>query len=347
VKVDFSRVVGQKRAKNFLSAAINSGDIASAYLFEGPEGIGKATLALEFAKALNCENPEVRPCNRCRTCRMILSFSHPDLIVLLPGNPEDWIEEMGEKGRIRPPSYDPAREISINQIRELKKELSKAPYEARYRVVLILNAENLSLEAQNAFLKTLEEPPPRTTFLLISSQPEKVLPTIISRARRVKFTPLDEGEFTSLDLGLKEKKLLFRLSGGSPGKALKLVELGFLDLRKYLLELLRTRKPEVVGDRILPAVQGTGSKGDLEAFFNVYQGLLRDLLLFKIGAGKELLTNQDLVSQIEKTAARVSAGEVSSLLETSFRVEQLSRKNTNRELLIYTLFRPAFDADQG
>jgi len=347
VKVDFGKIAGQKRAKAFLSAALSGGDIASAYLFEGPEGVGKATLALEFAKALNCEDPEVRPCNRCRTCRMISGFSHLDLIVLLPGDPEEWMEEIGKDGRIRPPSYDPTREISINQIRELKKELSKAPYEARYRVVLILNAENLSLEAQNAFLKTLEEPPPRTTFLLISSQPEKVLPTIVSRARRVKFAPLDEDEFVSLDLGLKEKKLLFRLSGGSPGKALKLVELGFLDLRKDLLNLLRTREPDVVGNKILPSLQGSGSKGDLEAFFNVYQSVLRDLLLLKIGVGRNLLTNQDLAPQIEKTAENMSAVEISALLEISFKVEVLSRKNTNRDLLIYTLFRPVFDRDQG
>ncbi len=343
MRIDFSRIAGQKQAKAFLETAVKNGDIASAYLFEGPRGVGKATFALEFAKALNCENLEVKPCNECGTCRRIGAMSYPDLILLLPGNPDDWLQELGESGRVRPPSYDPSKEISINQIRELKEELSKAPYEGKYRVVLVLNAENLSLEAQNAFLKTLEEPPKRTTFILISSEPDRVLPTVISRARRVKFTALKEDEFLSLPFLGENARLLYKLSGGSPGIALLLKETNLLEVRNSVLQVLRDHDFDTLKNEIAPMFSSSNSKGELLFFINVYQSIIRDIYLLKFGVKSELLVNSDLYNELKRASNKLPDEKVGRLFQKAFEAEDKLRKNVNRELLIYTMFSPLFD----
>lgn len=157
----FDEIVGQPRALAILKHALRRGT-AHAYLFSGPRGVGKKEAALAFAAALLCPD---RGCGCCHACRRVLGGVHPDLVVLAP------------EGRF----------IMVDDIRQVNRDVFRRPYEAMVRVHVLLDAETMNKEAANALLKTLEEPPAHACFILVTSEPQRLLPTIVSRCQKVPF----------------------------------------------------------------------------------------------------------------------------------------------------------------
>ena len=174
--MSFEFILGQDRPKQVLKKVLRNGHVPNAYLFYGPESIGKKFTAIEVAKALNCEisGPE-DGCDQCPACQKIDRRTHPDFFLLEP-----------EK------SSPTAREsiLKIDAIRELQKKLVYLPYEGQTKVVIIDNAECMNPQAANSFLKTLEEPQSQTLIILIASNPYQLLPTIVSRCQGIRFYPL-------------------------------------------------------------------------------------------------------------------------------------------------------------
>ena len=202
---------------------LQSGRLAHGWIFSGPRGIGKATLAYRFARTL-LAGDDIAAQNR------IAVGSHTDLLVLEP-----LYDEKKEE-------Y--AREISVEQAREVSQFLSLTPGEGKWRVVIIDSADMLNNNAANAILKILEEPPPQTLLLLISHQQSRLLPTIRSRCRMLKLKPLDQDQFVSVmrhvspALEGKEIRALAQLSAMSPGVALELHTGECLELYEQILDLL-------------------------------------------------------------------------------------------------------------
>jgi DNA polymerase-3 subunit delta' len=206
-----SGVLGQDRAKTKLEAELKAGRLAHAYLFVGPEGCGRGTLALALFQALNCEQKEgEEPCGECGSCRRALAGQHEDLLVLAP------------------PEGQASAQIKVEEVREVIRTLSFAPYGGGTRLVLIREAEHLNPTSANVLLKTLEEPPPDNLIVLTVKDAKGILPTLVSRCRRVNLMPLEPGliaaELERRGLEPDAAALKAAMSGGSLGRALQMDE---------------------------------------------------------------------------------------------------------------------------
>ena len=189
-------LVGHKRQWDFLKLAIEGNHLPQAFLFEGEECLGKKKVAFEFIKTIFCEHSETlkRPCQNCQSCFLIEKTNHPDFIFISP-----------EK-----------REIKIDQIRDLQSQLCLKPCLSKIKAIIINDAHCLNTQAQNCFLKTLEEPKSQTIFILISSLPNVLLGTIQSRCESLKFYPLSAKEIQEITMSQE----ILRYSSGKPGVAL-------------------------------------------------------------------------------------------------------------------------------
>jgi DNA polymerase III subunit delta' len=179
-------VQGQSRAVGALRAALRRGALPHACLFTGPSGVGKELAAVGLTQALLCREAPGEGCGRCSTCTRVERFAHPDVLWLLP-------EEEQVRRRLAGRSdfaHVPSRDVRVEQVRKLQERLSLRGLESATKVVLVLSAEAMNPAAQNAFLKTLEEPPQDTTLVLVTSAPDRLLPTLRSRCVRYAFAPL-------------------------------------------------------------------------------------------------------------------------------------------------------------
>ncbi|MFL5261906.1 MAG: DNA polymerase III subunit delta' [Anaeromyxobacteraceae bacterium] len=220
----FSEIKGQDRALGALRASLERGALHHAYLFAGPEGVGKATAARLLAQAANCEaDAAARPCGACPPCRKIARGTHPDVFLLAEER------AMAKAGRWEPKGgRTPSKDIVVDQIRDVvDHRLAMKRFEGRRRFIIVDPADAMNVPAQNALLKTLEEPPDDTTLVLVAAAPDALLPTVRSRCARVAFAPLADdlvAERLAALQGLdgEAARAAAALAGGSLGRALAL-----------------------------------------------------------------------------------------------------------------------------
>lgn len=221
-------IQGQTGAVDLLRRTIARHRVVSSYLFAGPEGVGKALAASVFARALNCRVQPGEGCGECPECRAIARGGHPDLHRLAPSSK--------------------SRQIVIEQLRRMRASVYQSARGDNWKIFLIEEADRMNPAAQNAFLKTLEEPPPKTVLILITSQPGSLLPTIRSRCQTVAFAAWPFSlmkPFLEEKLGLsgEECSVLHSLSGGCPGRALRFHREGLLETRREVIGPLAGGRP--------------------------------------------------------------------------------------------------------
>src|SRR5712672_3119755 len=191
----WEEIAGQDRAVRLLKGALARGQVHHAYLLAGPEGVGKELLARTFAQAANCEaeDASARPCGICGACRAIERGNFPDVSFHMPQ------AELLARGLVSRADVEgaPSKEIRVDDIRALARRLSFAALRGRRKIAIVTPADAMNERAQNTLLKTLEEPPPGTTFLLVSANPDALLPTIRSRCARVQLGPVPEEALVS------------------------------------------------------------------------------------------------------------------------------------------------------
>jgi DNA polymerase III subunit delta' len=295
-------VVGQPRAIDALQAALRSGAVHHAYLFAGPAGVGKELAAVGLAQALTCpEQPQVG-CGTCAGCTRIAKGSHPDVTWLMPD------AERVERGLAGRSDFTttPSREIRVEQIRGLLERIALRGLESKRKVAIVVDAHLMNLQAQNAFLKTLEEPPADTTLVLLAAAPDKLLPTIRSRCSKLSFNPLPVAlvaEHLRKERKVDEQTatLAAVMAGGSLGQALAL-DLDALAARKDIITGFEALKPGDVGGLLRWADAFGGSRELAEQALTTLLLWTRDVALVR--AGGTHLANRDLEPLAHEVAAR-------------------------------------------
>ena len=223
----YTQLVGQDKAKRLLGRALATDRVPHAYLFKGPEGVGKKLYSLGFGAAINCHDRSgPSACGICSSCKKFSSGNHPDYTVVRP-----------EKGAIK-----------IGQVRQLCSDLTYPPYESEMRIVVVEDVHTMRPEAANSLLKTLEEPPDNNLLILTAESSQEVLPTLISRCQVVPFFRLPDNATATIlvDKGVEPENatLLARLSEGSPGRALVLDKFKLIELLKKILAVLSHKHDE-------------------------------------------------------------------------------------------------------
>lgn len=322
-------ILGHEWAVDMLRRHVARGDIRHAYLFSGPPGLGRRTLAIRLAQALNCEKPVApgEPCFNCRTCKQIEAMQHPDLAV---------IQAMDEDG-----SSKDGGTLKVDQIREIQRTLNLKPYQSPYRVAMFLRFQEANDNAANALLKTLEEAPAHAILLLTADNPEQLLPTINSRCEILRLRPLPLEAIVAdlLEHGLDEDRarLLAHISGGRPGFARRLVDdATLLEKREERLNDLQTILPASRVDKFSYADKLAKDKDAMRQTVLVWLSYWRDVLLRVAGAGTPLI-NIDRNMEIEFLAGRLDLSVARKVVSAHESVLEKMDRNVNSRLLAEVL----------
>ncbi len=273
---------------HYLKTAIQVGRLAHAYLFLGPEGVGKASTARALAAVLNCEAPlaDGDACGACPSCVRLAAGSHPDYL-------EIWPTSEGRQPQIK-----------IDQIREFRRVTAYPPMAGGWRVVLIKPAEALNDAAANALLKTLEEPPPQHLLVLTAGVEADLFPTIVSRCQKLAFAPLPatlvEQVLVQQGRPAPQAALLAALCGGSLGRALALDPDELVRRRDHVLADLQQLSTETVSSILDWAQRLAKHASEADSFLLMAQLWYRDLLLRHYGGPNSLLAHQDRLSDLER-----------------------------------------------
>jgi len=319
---------GHDWAVNLLRTHAAGDKLRHAYLFVGPQSVGKRTLALHFAQALNCTNPPGvgEFCGSCRNCRQILSMTYPDLSLLEP--------EEGHK------------DILIDQVRALQHTLALTPYSAFYRIALLPDFQRATIQAANALLKTLEEPPDRVVLLLTANALENLLPTIVSRCEviRLRPAPLDSTRaFLQTEMGLENEKasLIAHLSGGRIGAAIRMAEdpieltrrRDHIEIFLGLLSATRVERFKLAESLSKPYDRARQKVGEV---LPIWLSFWRDVFIRASGAELPLV-NVDLEPQVDMAAAQLDAESARALVIAHEKAFQQLDAYANVRLLVETL----------
>ncbi|HIS99926.1 MAG TPA: DNA polymerase III subunit delta' [Candidatus Faecaligallichristensenella faecipullorum] len=259
--MNYDSILGQSALVQNLRDSIDTGRIVHAYLFCGPEGTGKRTLAEICARALNCRSEGHKPCDQCPACKRFLSGNFPDVFTL-----------------------QPQKSIGVEEIRQMIAQVQVKPFEGGRHVVIIQDAGKMTAQAQNALLKTLESPPEDVVFFLLTDSVQSLLPTVLSRCRLVRFHPIDEENavraLTGRGIAPERARLLARLAEGSVGRALKMQEdEGFFKLRSRVLEALNSLKSP--SDAAQCALMLKDDKNNAQDAFYIMELWGRDLMVMQ------------------------------------------------------------------
>ena len=320
----FAGIVGHADIVAHMQTAIRTGKVSHAYILAGEEGSGKRLLSSIFAMTLQCEKHGIEPCQNCPSCKKSLSGNHPDIIYV---------------------THEKIGSIGVEEIREqVVNDVAIRPYESPYKIYVIDEASKMTPQAQNALLKTLEEPPAYAVILLLSDNPDALLPTITSRCVMLHLTPVSDEEMkdylmTQLHVPDYQAEIEASFAQGNIGRAKMIARTSeFLEMTENAIHQLKRSKDMEVRDMVEMIRDLTEGKENARDYLDIYTMWFRDVLMFKATQEIDDLLFKEEVSAIKERAATSSYEGLEMILEAIRQAEDRLRANVNFDLTMELLF---------
>lgn len=310
----FSDVLGQARALGIIQAYLEKSRFSGAYIFSGPEGIGKKMAAKIIAQELNCTGQVERPCGSCSSCLKIQKEAHPDLHIIQNGQSQ----------------------IKIEDIRGILRQANFRSYEGAIKVFIIDNAHKLNSEAANSLLKVLEEPPPDVLIILVTHKPQNIIKTVLSRCRSIKFSPLIRAQLETVlvknyALDKTSAHFLAYYAEGRLGLALRLKDTPLLQEKNKIFDsFILSSKPldrNILGQ----------SKEQLQICLNILASWFRDIYLLKSGLSDKETIHLDRHSDLLKLIPKFSFKQLDDIMTTLSESALYLERNINSKLILHNL----------
>lgn len=316
----FRDIIGHDRVKEHLQKAIEYHKVSHAYILAGEQGMGRKTIARAFAMTLLCERSDREPCMECHACKQMLSGSHPDVI---------WV------------THEKPASIGVDDIRtQIKDTIAIKPYSSSYKLYLVDEAEKMTVQAQNALLKTIEEPPSYAVVMLITTNQEAFLPTILSRCIQLKLRPLKNhviSEYLTGTLGVLEEKanIYAAFARGNLGKAVQIAssEQFSLLFQQVLTLLKNVKEMDIV--MLLDFIRSLQENNlDLYECLDFMQLWYRDILMFKVTRDINMLIFKEEYSVVSKLCQKSSYEGLETILNAIEKAKSRLDANVNSDLAL-------------
>ena len=316
----FNDILGHEQIKDHFRNAVQTGKVSHAYILSGEAGMGTKSLANAFALNLLCEKGLPDPCMQCHACKQVLAGSHPDLIYV---------------------THEKPASIGVDDIREqINDTILVRPYSSYYKIYIVDEAEKMTVQAQNALLKTIEEPPSYAVILLLTTNPDAFLPTILSRCVQLKLKPLKDvvvKEYLIQSLGVEESQaeIYAAFARGNLGKAIHLAESeDFKRMYDEILHMLKHLKEADISELLDYIHKLREENLDIYSCLDFMQMWYRDVLMYKTTKDINLLIFKDEFSTI-KSMSTVSGYEgLERILEAIDKARIRLDANVNTELVM-------------
>ena len=314
----FQDIIGQEQIKEHMRNALTTGKVSHAYIINGEKSSGKEFIARVFAMALQCEKGGVEPCQECHSCKQALSDNHPDIIRVFHEKPNT---------------------ISVDDIRtQVNNDVAIKPYSSARKIYIINEAEKMTVQAQNALLKTLEEPPSYVVILLLADSQESFLPTILSRCVQLKLKPLRDSiirDFLTDNLAVPEIKadVYAAFARGNLGKAVQIASSeDFRNMYQEVLHLLKHIRDMDISELLDYIRKLKEDSVDIQEVLDFMLMWYRDVLLYKVTTDINLLIFKDEYGKFKEISDRSSYDGLKRILEAIDKAKVRLNANVNMEL---------------
>ena len=320
----FQEIVGHEEVIQHLQNAIRLGKVSHAYILSGEKDSGKKLLANTFAMALQCEKKGVDPCQECRSCKKAMSRNHPDIIYT---------------------THEKPNSIGIEDIRtQLIEDVMIKPYCSSYKIYIIDEAEKLTLQAQNALLKTIEEPPAYAVILLLTSNMETFLPTITSRCVKLNLRPVQESMvkdylMEKMHLPDYQAQMDAAFSQGNIGKARQMAESDEFNLMtEQALRILKKSNELELYEMVEMIKELSAEKQNIDEYLDLFAMWFRDVLFFKATKEVDGLMFKDQLNYIKERAKKSSYEGIEKIIDAIGTAKDRLHANVNFDLVMELLF---------
>ena len=323
----FTDIIGQEQIKEHLRGAISTGKVSHAYIINGERSSGKEFIARVFAMALQCEKDEVEPCGECHSCRQALSNNQPDIVYV---------------------SHEKPNTIGVEDIRvQINGDIGVKPYSSPYKIYIMNEGEKMTVQAQNALLKTLEEPPEYAVILILTTQLEALLPTILSRCVVLNMKPVSDAlvkKYLMEELAVPDYKanICVAFARGNIGKAKLLASSEeFEKVKDEAITLVKYINDMEINEIVKAIKKISEYKFDVNDYLDILSVWYRDVLLFKATKDVNSLIFKEEIQQIMRVSDRSTYEGIETIVGALQKAKRRLEANVNfdltMELLLLTI----------